>query len=219
MIGKTIATSRVVQHLQQLRVSENTNVSGFVLLYFFFQHHQHDKRTFVAMLLSFLSQTLHQDEVLLDLIHKRCTLVDQQKIRSEPVLRELTKLVLQAQRRCFVVIDALDECDGDQPGKPEDAQGIVIDWLESLRENQNGSEPSDRCTRLLISGQRNGVLDRRLKHWPAIRLDSSPSHLDDIRAYCEAERLQIRQEFDDLDNIESISWDIVRKVHSRAKGR
>ena len=219
-LGKTIATSRVVQHLQQLRASGgNTNVGGFVLLYFFFKHHQHDKRTFVAMLLSFLSQTLFQDEVLLDLIHKRCTLADQQKIRSESLLRELAKLVLQAQRRCFIVVDALDECDGDQLGKPEDAQGIVIDWLESLREHQNGSKPSDRCIRLLISGQRNGVLDQRLKHWPAIRLDSSSSHMNDIKMYCEAKRLQIRQEFDALEDIENISLDIIRRVTSRAKGR
>ncbi len=48
------------------------------------------------MLLSFLSQTLFQDEVLLDLIYERCIKADQQKIRSASLLRELTDLVLQA---------------------------------------------------------------------------------------------------------------------------
>jgi len=185
---------------------------------FFFKHHQPDKRTFVAMLLCFLSQTLYQDEVLLDLIYERCVLADQQKIRSASVLCELVELVLQAQRLCFVVVDALDECEGDQLGKLEGTQGKVIDWLESLRKHQASSEPSDRCIRLLISGQRNGVLDERLQHWPAIKLDSSPSHMNDIKTYCEIERIRIRQEFDAVEDIEKISWDIIRRVNSRAKG-
>jgi hypothetical protein len=209
----------VVQHLKQLRASGQANGSGFVLLYCFFNHHRPDKRTFVAMLLSFLSQILFQDEVLIDVIYQRCIQADQQKIRSVSLLRELVELALQAQRRCFVVVDALDECDEDQLGKPQAAQGKVIDWLESLRGQEAGSEPSDRCIRLLISGQRNGVLDERLKHWPAIQLDSSRSHMDDIKTYCEVESLQIRDQFDGVENLENIRLDIIRRVTSRAKGK
>ena len=170
------------------------------------------------MLLSLLSQTLFQDEVLLDLIYQRCILADQQKIRSVSLLRELVELVLQTQSRCFVVVDALDECAGDQAVKPEDAQGQVIDWLESLRKHEASSEPSDRCIRLLISGQRNGLLDERLKHWPAIQLDSSLSHMNDIKTYCEVESLRIQEEFDIVEDIENIRLDIIRRVNSRAKG-
>jgi hypothetical protein len=170
------------------------------------------------MLLSFLSQILFQDEVLIDVIYQRCIQADQQKIRSVSLLRELVELALQAQRRCFVVVDALDECDEDQLGKPQASQGKVIDWLESLREQEAGGEPSDRCIRLLISGQRNGVLDERLKHWPAIQLDSSHSHRADIKTYCEVESLQIRDQFDGVENLEEIRLDIIRRVTSRAKG-
>ena len=218
-LGKTILTSRVVQHLQQLRESRNVNGRGFLLLYFFFKYHQPDKRTFISMLLSLLSQTLFQDEVLLDLIYERCTKADQQKIRSASLLRDFAKLVIQAQSVCFVVVDALDECVGDQVGRPEDAQGQVIDWLQSLREHEAGSEPSDSCIRLLISGQRNGVLDERLKTWPAIQVDSSLSHMNDIKAYCEVESLRIQQEFELGEEEEKIRLDIVRRVNSRAKGR
>jgi hypothetical protein len=170
------------------------------------------------MLLSFLSQILFQDEVLIDVIYQRCIRADQQKIRSASLLRELVELALQAQRRCFLVVDALDECDEDQLGKPQAAQGKAIDWLESLRGQEAGSEPSDRCIRLLISGQRNGVLDERLKHWPGIQLDSSRLHMDDIKTYCEVESLQIREQFDGMEKLENIRLDIIRKVTSRAKG-
>lgn len=216
--GKTIVTARVVQHLKQLQASGQANGSSFSLLYFFFNHHQPDKRTFVAMLLSFMSQMLFQDEVLIDLVYQRCIRADQQKIRSAALLRELVELALQAQRRCFVVVDGLDECDEDQPGKPQAAQGKIIDWLESLHRQEADSEPNDRYIRLLISGQRNGVLDERLKHWPAIQLDSSRSHMDDIKTYCEVESLQLREEFNGVENLENIRLDIIRKVTSRAKG-
>ena len=216
--GKTIVTARVVQHLKQLRASGQANGSGFILLYFFFNHHQPNKRTFVAMLLSFLSQMLFQDEVLIDLIYQRCVQEDQQKIRSASLLRELVELALQAQRRCFVVVDGLDECDEDRPGKSQTTQGKVIDWLESLRGREADSELNDRRIRLLISGQRNGVLDERLKHWPAIQLDSSRPHMDDIKTYCEAESLQLREEFKGVENLENIRLDIIRRVTSRAKG-
>ncbi|KAH6624506.1 hypothetical protein B0J18DRAFT_456785 [Chaetomium sp. MPI-SDFR-AT-0129] len=219
--GKTILTSRVVQHLQQRQERGNPTGCRFLLLYFFFKHHQPDKRGFVPMLLSLLSQAVFQDEVLLDLVYQRCIQVDQQRIRSASLLRELAELVLEAQSICFVVVDALDECAGDQSVTAEDAQGQVIDWLESLmrhsqpRNHEASSGPSDRCIRLLISGQRNGLLERRLRHWPTVQVDSSLSHMNDIKTYCEAESLRIQQKFGAP---EDARLGIVGKVTSTAKG-
>ncbi|KAK4146369.1 uncharacterized protein C8A04DRAFT_9869 [Dichotomopilus funicola] len=219
--GKTILASRVVQHLQQLQERGNPTGCPFLLLYFFFKHHQPDKRGFVPMLLSLLSQAVFQDEVLLDLVYQRCIRVDQQRIRSASLLRELAELVLEAQSICFVVVDALDECAGDQSVTAEDAQGQVIDWLESLmrhsqpRNHEASSGPSDRCIRLLISGQRNGLLERRLGHWPTVQVDSSLSHMNDIKTYCEAESLRIQQKFSAA---EDARLGIVGKVTSTAKG-
>ena len=222
MSGKTILTSRVVQRLQQLRERGNANGPPFLLLYFFFKHHQPDKRGFVPMLLSLLAQAVFQDEVLLDLVYQRCIRADQNKIRSASLLRELAELVLEAQTTCFVVVDALDECAGDQSVTAEDAQGQVIDWLESLisasqpsGDHEAGSGPNDRCMRLLISGQRNGVLEERLRHWPTVQVDSSLSHMDDIKSYCEAESLRIQKKFGAL---EDVRRDIVGRVTSTAKG-
>ncbi|KAM7217735.1 hypothetical protein V8F06_006869 [Rhypophila decipiens] len=124
--GKTFITSRAIQYLGQLRENRNANGLGPLVLYFFFRHSQNDKRNFVALLLSLLSQTLLQDEVLLDLIYQRCISIDQQTITSVYALRELADLVLQAQNMCFIVVDGLDECIGDDVGKSQVAQGQ--DW-------------------------------------------------------------------------------------------
>ncbi|KAK3300618.1 uncharacterized protein B0H64DRAFT_315062, partial [Chaetomium fimeti] len=214
--GKTILASGVVKHLQQLRESGHR----FSVFYFFFKHHHPDKRDFSAMLLSLLSQAVLQDEVLLDLIYQRLILAAQQKVRSVSLLRELTELALKSQSVCFVVVDGLDECLGPGTMKPEDSQGEVVNWLEALTVTStsggtvgHGDQQDDRCTHLLISGQRNGFLEGRLKHWPAIRIDSSSAHMDDIGAYSEVKTQQMQQRFG-ID--EATRLDIIHKINARA---
>jgi hypothetical protein len=194
----------------------------FSVLYFFFKHHQPEKQTFVAMLLSFLAQLVLQDEVVLDLVYEHLKDTSQQKARSVSQLRRLAGLALKTQSFCFVVVDGLDECTGPS-ANPEHTQGEVIDWLESFVTTEgNGvdeastSEPDDRCIRLLISGQRNGYLEDRLRHWPPIQVDSSRAHMNDIETYSEAKSVEIRQRFG-ID--EATRLDIASKVNARAIGR
>jgi hypothetical protein len=191
------------------------------VLYFFFKHLQPDKRTFAAMLLSLLSQVMLQDEVVLDIVYQRFVSADQQKIRSVSLLRELAALALKAQSYCFVVVDGLDEC-VDSFAKSEDAQGEVIDWLETLMATPDpsstqpgSSKPDDRCLRLLISGQRNGYLEKRLEQWPAIQIDSSSAHMNDIQAYSAAKGIEIQKRFG---TDEATRLDIISKVNRRALG-
>lgn len=199
------------------------NDRKFSVLYFFFKHGDKDKRTFSAMLQFLISQLVHQDDVVLDLVYQRLIQVDQQKIRSVSFLRELGELVLRTQSLCFVVVDGLDECVEDEATDREDAQREVIDWLEGFITTSNpGStlevddpQPDERCIRVLISGQRNGVLDARLKHWPAIQIDSSPAHSSDIEAYATAMSLQIQRKFR-VDEAERLT--ILDRVNTRAKG-
>lgn len=208
----------MVKHLQQLRESDRR----FSVLYFFFKHHHPDKQDFSALLLSLLTQAILQDEVLLDLVYRRLILAGQQKVRSVSLLCDLVELALKSQSVCFVVVDGLDECIGLDTMTPEDAQDEVINWLEALivtstSDNTvgNDSQQDNRCTRLLISGQRNGVLEERLKSWPAIQVNSSFAHMGDIGAYSEAKAQQIQQKFG-ID--ESLRSDIVRKINARALG-
>lgn len=175
------------------------------------------------MLLSLLSQMVFQDEVILDLVYQRSIVADQQKIRSLSLLRELTEIALRTTRFCFVVVDALDECVGDQPARPETVQGEVIDWLESIMsvpkcntEEEVVGEQDGRCMRLLIFGQRNGLLEERLRGYPAIQLDCSLSHMEDINAYSEAQSLRIQKKFD-ID--EDVRRGIMNRVTTRSKGQ
>jgi hypothetical protein len=215
-------TARVVQYLKQIRETETPDGRGFLLLYFFFKHAQPDNRTFTAMLLSLLSQVVFQDAVVLDLIYRRCMQVDLQTVRSPSLLRELAELALETQSTYFIVLDALDECI-EVPGEDTDnAQREVIDWLESLGRRSTvrhgrevGAEGKESCVRLLVSGQKNGLLEERLRHWPMVQLNHSGLHVSDIKAYTEAGTLQLQRKFGIKDDVR---LDLVSRLTSRAKG-
>jgi hypothetical protein len=163
--------------------------------------------------MSTLWQAVLLDEVVLDLIYKRLASEGSQKIRSISLLRELADLALGAQRCCFIVVDGLDECDGPNGHNNEEAQRQVIDWLEELRGGDG--EDDERCVRLFISGQRNGCLEGRLSHWPAVQVDSCLAHIQDIRAYSEAKMNDITQRFR-VD--ENTRVGILEKVSTQAAG-
>ncbi len=215
--GKTILASKAIKHLQSMRATAGQGGTalphGFSVIYFFFKHQQPDKRTFTALLLSILWQTVLLDEVVLDLIYKRLASEGPQKIRSVSLLRELAELALGIQRRCFIVVDGLDECGGPNGHNSEDAQRQVIKWLEGLKGGDGEGE--ERCVRLFISGQQNGCLEERLGHWPAVRVDSCLAHMGDIRTYSEAKMSDISQRFR-LD--ENTGTGILEKINARAAG-
>ncbi|KAI1196743.1 hypothetical protein F5X97DRAFT_202231 [Nemania serpens] len=216
--GKTILTSRVVDHLEQLK-SYNSARGGheFSVLYFYFNHMQPGKRTLTGLLLALLSQLIHQDDVLLDQTYERCLAVDHQKVRSSDIICDLASEILKSQRLCFVVLDGLDECVGDASANPVEEQQQVIDWFEALTIDSDLSE-SRTCksfVRLLISGQRNGVLEQRLSLHPSIRLETVTAHTKDIELYATRRSAEIRQKFRISSEVER---DLVNRVTSSAKG-
>ncbi|RYP66506.1 hypothetical protein DL770_008790 [Monosporascus sp. CRB-9-2] len=162
--GKTILTSRVIEHLEQLRSYNSAQGQEFSVIYFYFNHMQPDKRTLTGLLLALLSQLIHQDDVLLEQSYQWCLAVDQQKVHSSDTVRYLVSVLLKSQRLCFVILDGLDECVGDPSANPTEEQEQVIDWFDDLTVDPESKESHTckSCVRLFISGQRNGVLDKRL---------------------------------------------------------
>lgn len=143
-----ILVSGIIKHLHQMQ----HNDQRLHVLYFFFKHAHPAKRTFMALLVSVISQLVSQDEVALDLVYQRLLSFDQQKVRSMSLLQELANLALTSSPSCFIVINGLDECIAQTPTmKIDEAQGKVIDWIELLTQTT-----TNQRIRFLISGQRNG---------------------------------------------------------------
>jgi len=125
------------------------------------------------------------------------------------------------QRVSFIVIDGLDECsDEEMHQKHTESQREVIDWLQALitttRATGPGTDPGHCCLRLLVSSQRNGYLEQRLRDYPQIQLESVPGHEQNIKVYVETKIRQLKDEKPGV--TEQMQQDILRKVCSAAKG-
>ena len=160
-------------------------------------------------------QIAFQDDAALDALYRKCLAVEQQKIRSASLLRELATAAVTSQRCCFLVIDGLDECIGESPVHRNSEE--AVEWLHSLiKEGVSEHCGQDkRNIHLLISGQRDGFLEERLRAYPQIRLEAAEAHRHDIEAYATSRSYQIQRAFR-ID--EGLRTDIVNKVCRSAKG-
>ncbi|KAK3363959.1 hypothetical protein B0T25DRAFT_470206 [Lasiosphaeria hispida] len=213
--GKTILASRIVGHLQELQAQRRQDSFQPSIAFYFFKYSQTDKRNLSALFLSLCCQIAFQDDVALDRLYQSLLTTEQCKVRSESLLRELATATMTSQRFCFIVIDGMDECVGETAARG--ASESAIDWLESLLEERvlEHLQQDKRSVRLLISGQRDGFLDDRLRDYPQIRLDETMAHSHDIEAYVDSWSYKIQQRFK-ID--EGLRMDVVRKACSRAKG-
>jgi hypothetical protein len=206
-----------VEHLKQLRSSNSDQGQDFSVIYFYFNHMQPGRRTLIGLLLALLSQLIHQDDVLLEQTYQRCLAVNQYKIHSSDTIRDLASVALKSQRLCFVILDGLDECVGGLSANPAEEQEQVIHWFDDLTADPDSEESNvcESCIRLFISGQRNGVLEERLKLYPSIQLETAAAHTMDIESYARRRSAKICKKFGISTEVER---DLVNRVTSGAKG-
>ncbi|RBR14483.1 uncharacterized protein FIESC28_07719 [Fusarium coffeatum] len=205
--GKTILTSSIISHCKQRQSGNGITAETFSLLYFYFKHQHLKKRSLVSLLLSLLSQLVHQDETIREYVYQTCCTAEPKHIQSlEEVSRHIS-IALKSQTRCFLIIDGLDEC-SEAPA--------VLEWLESNIFSQDSTSTGTALNvRLFISGQRDGVLEELMSEYPTIPLEKAPEHNGGIKEFAVTEASKIRDKF----SVDSgIAEQIVTLVTSRAGG-
>lgn len=163
------------------------------------------------MLRAFLIQLVDQDDSLIEHIYQKCSSATSSELRTISTLKQLAEEILKSQQRWLIVLDGLDEC-GDGQNMKRESEGI-IEWFKHSvipsSHSQGGS------VRLLLAGQRDGVLDQHLSGYPNIKLDTIDAHLRDIRNYAKSRAADIQRRF-------SLSQDskaeIINKVTAASKG-
>lgn len=182
-----------------------------VVAYFYFKHMHEDKRNLNDMMRSILSQVIDQDPSLLDYVYKR--ICETSRVSSEQV-KELVQIVIRSARLCFLVVDGLDECVRDESSRTSEAEK-VIKWLVELTATSPNAQASD--FRVLISSQRDGVIEEKLKVYPTLQLEKLQPHDDDIERYV---RMQAREISDTFPDSEATNeHKIVEKVTTAARGK
>lgn len=198
-LGKTTLVSRIVDHLRAQNAA-----SKIPLLFFYFKQHEETKNSMDGMLRAILVQLLYQDDTLIEFFYQKCCSTSTSEFTTFSALKELAQESLKSQNHCMIVLDGLDEC-GDGHG--------IIKWFQDSVIPKSHSEGG--CIRLLLAGQRDGVLDRHLSACPGIKLDATDAHFCDIEVYAESRTFEIRERF-------SLSRDnqaeIIKRVSAASKG-
>jgi hypothetical protein len=162
------------------------------VLFFYFRHGDETKKSMSGLFRALLVQLLYQDHGLTDYFHQECSALSQSELWSLAKLQNLMLETLKGQRSCFIILDGLDECGQDKAMSREISE-TIIDWFDQQAIpvcQSNGSH-----VRLLLSGQRDGILDRRLSKFLTIGLDNTSSHKQDIRRFAESRAAEVQQRF------------------------
>lgn len=168
------------------------------------------------LLLGLLSQLADQDGGLLDFFYREVCSIGEQNL-SLHKLCDLASIALRAQRRCFIIIDGLDECASDRVDSQSNEAERILTWFEGLMLPNEEPIPNTEslCIRLLVSGQRDGHLEKRLVSYPSIQLETIAGHNDDIESYAKVKAAKMCKQFFVGRETEQ---DIIQKVTTRAKG-
>jgi hypothetical protein len=186
-LGKTTLVSRIVEHLKS-----RAGTSKIPLLFFYFKQHEENKRSMNGMLRAILVQLLYQDDTLIEYFYQKCCSTSAPELVTLSVLQELAQESLKSQHRCLIVLDGLDEC-GNGQGVRHKSSKEIIEWFKNIVIPTSLSEGS--YIRLLLAGQRDGILDHHLSVYPDIKLDTIDAHLRDINDYAVSRTSDIRERF------------------------
>ncbi|KAL6922418.1 hypothetical protein FSST1_006444 [Fusarium sambucinum] len=205
--GKTVLTSSVISHLKEQKPSGKDSGDRFSISYFYFKHSQSTKDSLLSLLLALLAQLVSQDESLLHHIYQSCCSAEPQQFRSLAEVSRHVSTALQSPYPIFVIIDGLDEC----------REALrVLEWFESIMSNQDDtSGDTDYNIRLLISGQRDGILEDQMSHYTMMHLETSSGHDQDIKIFATTMANKIRGKFS-LDT--EAEQEIISRVTSKSGG-
>lgn len=176
-------------------MTKETTAQQRPLLNFYFEHGQSGKNLMMDMLCSFIEQLLRQDDAIVDDLHETVLPARPSDLSSVSWLEDIATRIILSQKRCYIIVDGLDECALDQ-------RRPILQWLRTILFK---AKSSDVVVKVLVSGQRDGVIDAILQDCACtIRLDNQTPHLRDIEKFSSSILTQIEDRFAGLEDEEEI---------------
>jgi hypothetical protein len=193
--------SAVVEKFQEEMVQlRNCNCS---MSYFYFNE-QPAKRTHRDFLRALLDQLITQQAALSYEFVEEFFSIDPSQLSTDR-LQKYARTALASYNTSYLLVDGLNECAKDDATKS-------VEWLLSLTET--GTDGFTTSVRVLVSGQRDGILDVLLESEPSISFETL-GHSADIHKYCEEISRKIQVRLETTDELREL---IVSRVSGQAQG-
>lgn len=193
--------SAVIERIQnQAAELRNCHCS---MAYFYFND-QSAKQTHRDLLRALLDQLITQEAALSLEFLEEFSSIDSSQLSTDR-LQRYAQTALASYHTSYLIVDGVDECSKSEAKKS-------IRWLLSLTKSR--PDGLDASVKILVSGQRDGILDVLLESEPDISLEAS-SHSADIRQYCEENSREIQVKFGTSDALRDL---IVSRVSGEAQG-
>lgn len=147
------------------------------------------------MLRAILSQLLYHDDSAVAYLYERCSSssLTEPEMKTEGFLEEAAKgsLTVLPQTRTYLILDGLDECAIGQTTGIREVEKI-LSWAREIV----SQDAADGNLNVLLSGQRDGLLDSSLADCPMITLDGVDAHGSDIGDFITSCAAKIRKKFE-----------------------
>ncbi|TVY78217.1 C2H2 finger domain transcription factor crzA [Lachnellula suecica] len=166
MKGIPGAASRVIE--ERLRLQPMDGVST---LFFYCKYLDNERRTFLAVARSMLSQLLDAHDDLLPYLYDQCISSGQVSLVSGQTSLELLKTCLESVGQTYIVVDGIDECE-----IPE--RKAILSFFTSLIEND---VVPGRLRGLFVSQDENDI--RKLLRTASVLRLTEDHNKSDIEAY------------------------------------
>lgn len=163
LLGKTILASRIIE--ERLRLNQQS------IVFFYCKYQDEQRKTFLAIARSILSQLLNVDDDILPYLYDQCIGSGQVSLVSTQTSVELLKTCLQTVPQTYIVIDGIDECEYSE-------RKVILSFFTSLIDNDINP---GRLRGLFVSQDENDIR-KILRNASVLRL-TEEHNKSDIEAY------------------------------------
>ncbi|EMD96161.1 hypothetical protein COCC4DRAFT_55683 [Bipolaris maydis ATCC 48331] len=176
--GKTVLASLVVEEAMKL--------ADVHVAFFYCRYMDSERNTFLAVARGILSQLISQDDALLSYLYEKASTSGQVTLSLEATARELLETSLKAFEKLYIIIDGIDECEGDQ------RQQIVSFFQDTCDSLPPADMDSLRC---LFVSQDDNIARKHFAGVPSLKITEAHTRKD-IVEFVAGRSMAIKLKFD-----------------------
>ncbi|EMD69111.1 hypothetical protein COCSADRAFT_130498 [Bipolaris sorokiniana ND90Pr] len=169
-----------------LVVEEAMKLPDVHVAFFYCRYLDSERDTFLAVARGILSQLLSHDDALLSYLYEKASTSGQVTLSLEATARELLETSLKAFEKLYIVVDGIDECEGDQ------RQQIVSFFQDTWDSLPPADMDSLRC---MFVSQDDNIARKHFASMSSLKITENHTR-EDIVEFVAGRSMTIKVKFD-----------------------